>query len=306
METVAVIMSTYNGGKYLAEQLDSILAQQGVNVELFIRDDGSGDNTRAILTHYADSHSNIHIEFGENLGFVESFLYELKAASGFSYYAFSDQDDVWKPAKLITAVKAISLEESRRGRNIPVVWQCNCLVTDENLSVKRVTVSHRRKRTIESFMMRGHARGCAMVINAEVRKIIKTRGYFNAIRGHDSVSLLHTYANGGSSLFEREAFVFYRQRGNNITNTQTSLKGMIVQEITRMFKSRYAGLRTSKAVLETYGDDLDPKIKRNLTLVAEHNDKLLSRLRIMISPSFSSGIFSVTVIGRIKAFFGWL
>ena len=302
--TVAVIMSTYNGEKYLAEQLDSILAQDGVHVELFIRDDGSKDSTRDILLSYAERNANVHLDFGENLGFARSFLTELAAASGFEYYAFSDQDDVWKPEKLTTAIEAIKQEESRRGKNIPIVWQSNCFVTDENLNVKRITVSHRRKRTIESFILRGHARGCAMVINTKVKELIKTHGSFP--RGHDAIALMHTYANGGSSLFDSRAFVYYRQRGNNVSATQTSWTGIIKTEAQRFYKGRDLGVITAKSLLDTYGDELAPQIRKQLTLVAEHKHKFSARLKIVFSPNFSAGILSVTIIGKLKALLGWL
>ena len=67
--TVAVVMSTFNGDKYLAEQIDSILSQEGVNVELYIRDDGSSDGTRDIISHYVTHHRNIHARLGRNLGY---------------------------------------------------------------------------------------------------------------------------------------------------------------------------------------------------------------------------------------------
>ena len=80
-------MSAYNGDKYLAEQLDSILAQEGVHAELFIRDDGSKDGTRNILEDYARQHANIHVSLGENLGPGMSFITEpcILADSGKKY-----------------------------------------------------------------------------------------------------------------------------------------------------------------------------------------------------------------------------
>lgn len=74
---VAVIMSTYNGEKYISEQIDSILSQTGVEVELFIRDDGSKDNTVKIIEEYEQKHSNVHVDIGINLGFRQSFIQEL-------------------------------------------------------------------------------------------------------------------------------------------------------------------------------------------------------------------------------------
>ena len=91
--TVAVIMSTYNGEKYIREQIDSILSQQGVDVDLFIRDDGSKDDTVKIIREYETAHNNVHAEVGNNLGFRQSFIQELIHVKGYKFYAFSDQDE---------------------------------------------------------------------------------------------------------------------------------------------------------------------------------------------------------------------
>lgn len=89
-KSVQVVMSTYNGEKYLKEQIDSILSQEGVDVRLYIRDDGSSDRTTDILASYQE-HKNVKIEKGNNLGFAKSFLTALDECDEADYYAFSDQ-----------------------------------------------------------------------------------------------------------------------------------------------------------------------------------------------------------------------
>ena len=71
---VAVIMSTYNGEKFIREQLDSILNQSYKNIELIVRDDGSKDKTVEIVKEYQEKHKNIKLFEGQNLGFVKSFF----------------------------------------------------------------------------------------------------------------------------------------------------------------------------------------------------------------------------------------
>ena len=73
MPTVSVLMSTYNGHKYIRKQLDSLLLQEGVDVHIIVRDDGSKDETPQILSEYADKHSNIEILSELNCGAEESF-----------------------------------------------------------------------------------------------------------------------------------------------------------------------------------------------------------------------------------------
>ena len=73
MDTVHVLMSTYNGEKYLAKQIDSILSQKKINVELYIRDDGSTDSTKEVINAYIKSDSRVHLYAGKNLGVKQSY-----------------------------------------------------------------------------------------------------------------------------------------------------------------------------------------------------------------------------------------
>lgn len=102
---IYIVMSTYNGEKVIRPQIDSILAQTWQNWKLVIRDDGSTDQTRRILEEYQAVDSRIQIIYGENVGFSKSFFMALAACGEDGYYAFSDQDDIWKPEKLHRAVK---------------------------------------------------------------------------------------------------------------------------------------------------------------------------------------------------------
>ena len=83
---VAVIMSTYNGEKFVSEQLDSILNQTYSNIEIVVRDDGSKDNTVNIIKEYQKKYNNIKLYEGENIGFIKSFFELLKLTES-DYYA---------------------------------------------------------------------------------------------------------------------------------------------------------------------------------------------------------------------------
>ena len=105
--SIVILMSTYNGNQYLKEQLDSIVNQTVLNdCTLFVRDDGSNDDTVNILDSYKKK-INMIIEEGNNFGFCKSFNYLLRHAPNADYYAFCDQDDVWLPNKLEIAIKKI-------------------------------------------------------------------------------------------------------------------------------------------------------------------------------------------------------
>ena len=104
---VAVIMSTYNGEKFIKEQLDSILNQTYKNLEVVVRDDGSKDKTVEIVKEYMKKYPNIVLHEGENLGFIKSF-FELLTLAEADYYAYADQDDVWMENKIELAVNSLN------------------------------------------------------------------------------------------------------------------------------------------------------------------------------------------------------
>lgn len=105
--TVAVVMCTYNGERFIREQMDSILAQTYPISEIIVQDDGSNDQTVDIVRSYAALHPNIHLYENEhNLGFNENFRQAaLRATSQF--IAIADQDDVWRPNKIERLVESI-------------------------------------------------------------------------------------------------------------------------------------------------------------------------------------------------------
>ena len=102
---VLILVSTYNGEKYLPEQLDSLYAQEGVDIHILVRDDGSKDNTIGILKNYQGSKGKMTIIEGENIGAGQSFLALINEATtnypDYDYYAFCDQDDVWYGNKVV-------------------------------------------------------------------------------------------------------------------------------------------------------------------------------------------------------------
>ena len=109
---IAILLSTYNGEKYIKEQIESLLDQTIKNWFLVIRDDGSHDKTVEILKEYSTSYPNkifIDGSVRENLGAGKSFMHLLKITHA-DYYMFCDQDDVWMPDKIertLAKVKAM-------------------------------------------------------------------------------------------------------------------------------------------------------------------------------------------------------
>src|SRR5690242_5828721 len=127
-ESVVILLSSYNGERFLREQLDSLLQQTHGNTRILVRDDGSTDGTRAILDAYAGRHGNIQGAYGDNLGHVRSFFWLLDhAPADAAYLCFSDQDDVWEADKVARGVRALD------GIDQPAMVFTNVHIVDASL-----------------------------------------------------------------------------------------------------------------------------------------------------------------------------
>ncbi len=128
---VKVLLSAYNGEKYIKEQMDSILQQTHQNIELYIRDDGSKDGTLQVLKQYQDN-PKVHVMAEQNVGFIKSFLALVVASGDADYYAFADQDDVWLPEKISMALEM--LEQEKQGQ--PLLYFSNYDFYDGEMNFK--------------------------------------------------------------------------------------------------------------------------------------------------------------------------
>ena len=299
---VAVILSSYNGEKYLREQIDSILAQKGVEVELFIRDDGSCDNSVSILRDFSERYSNVHVRESQNIGFRQSFIRELKCHDGFDFYAFSDQDDYWENEKLSAACNMI-LDRSTQAS--PTVYYSNLFIADESLSKRRKTKLEERKQTLQSVTMRRSIAGCTMVMNHAMWAKIAEREISDQMlrRGHDSFVISLCYSLGGTVLCDERAFISYRQHHDNTSGGMLGPRQRIQKEWRALLTKRGQGAEIARAILCSWGDAIPAQSKEVLSVVST-SGRWRSRLRIAFSSDFVTGNLQLTVLGKLKALIG--
>lgn len=248
MKAVAILLSTYNGENFLREQLDTLLNQQGVEVEIFVRDDGSSDGTKEILKEYAENHSNIHLDFAENVGVGNSFMSLLYSAPAtFDYYAFADQDDIWAESKLAEAVRV--LEE----RNA-FLYASNqeCVDKEGNTLGLRYKPDGEIHLTPVSILQENMIAGCTMVITNGFYKILtedSRRPSFELLRNriHD-VWLAATASLYDGIVYDERSFIKYRQHENNVVGAnKAGFRRRLKAKLKKLSHSEYRNGRSMLA-----------------------------------------------------------
>ena len=204
-------MSTYNGGQYLQEQIDSILCQQDCEVSLLVRDDGSSDNTLDLLRAY-EKEGKLKCIQGENLKPALSFLTALQQSETADFYAFSDQDDIWESGKLKAAVAMLQKEDM----TTPNMYCCNLTPVDGSgeiiqakLLPSKIVTKYR-----EVIIRSPHIFGCTMVFNRAMRDYILQRPLPRHALMHDMWVVLIAAALG-TIVYDENSYIRYRQHGNN-------------------------------------------------------------------------------------------
>lgn len=216
---INVLMSTYNGEKYLKEQIDSILNQKGVEVYLTIRDDGSTDHTLEIIDDYVKKDPRVKLLRGKNMGPGNSFMELIYQSEEFDYYALSDQDDIWLEDKLISALNILG------ERKYPCLYCSNQIVTDS--TGKQIGTSYKETppTDLANTMIVNTLRGCTMLMNRKLRDLliredIRPDPEFLRLRMHDVwiVMLVNCF---GRIIYDPEPHILYRQHANNVSGAVT-------------------------------------------------------------------------------------
>lgn len=224
-EIITVLMSTYNGEKYLAEQIDSILKQKDCQVRLIVRDDGSNDATIDILKQYQEK-GELEWYAGTNMGPAKSFLELVKNSPASSYYAFSDQDDVWDDDKLSIGITALKKADK------PSLYCSNVRVTDENLHlIKDKAFPDKINIDFSSVITdSGNLFGCTMVFNEAMKNYISVRDVPEDIIMHD-IWLGCIAALFGNLVYDSQPHFSYRNHTESFTVRQNTVrKGMSALE----------------------------------------------------------------------------
>jgi glycosyltransferase, family 2 len=284
---IEILLATYNGEKYVGEQIDSIINQTYNNWELLIRDDNSKDRTLEILKEYEKKDKRIKVieDKKGNLGFVKNFE-ELLNNSKEDWVMFSDQDDYWLENKIEKYV-AILNTSSEDILKKPMLIHSNSFICDDNLEIIKdefINSKIANKYSEDDFYFAYFVQGSTVLIN---RAIIDLALPFSKnVTVHDRY--FHLLAEFlGKRIFINESLIKYRQHSNNKIGAKSSV-------ISKILKKRYFHTEDRELILEIqkkYKDNLETeqieKIEKYLEVT---NDKKNRFLRFYLSREFKMNI----------------
>jgi glycosyltransferase involved in cell wall biosynthesis len=217
---VDILLSTYNGVVYLPELLVSLVAQDYPNLSVLVRDDGSSDDTVALLQTFAAAHPRLQVQLfvGEgNLGPARSFL-ALMQRSQATYMACADQDDVWHAGKVSALVRALAHAEGEHGASVPMLAHCDLRVVDKGGALIAPSfwafselVPDRNR--LRDLLVANTVTGCAMLVNRAARDHAVSVSMLIYMHDH---WLALICALAGRIVVVDAPLLDYRQHGGNV------------------------------------------------------------------------------------------
>lgn len=274
MKKVLVIMATYNGEKYLKEQINSILEQKNVYVDILVRDDGSTDSTISILNQYK-AKGKLEWYTGEHLnvanGFFDLMLKAKKIES--DYIAFSDQDDVWDLDKLAIAIENLN----RLDQSIPNLYYCGQKLVDEKLTPIAIHELNRQRTLKTRFIMSDFA-GCTGVFNRALLDVVTSYKPTYMLM-HDTWVLKVCIAIGGNVIVDSCPHMLYRQHGGNTVGLGKSLPAYMKQ--VKQYLTEYKIEAQLQELYKGYSQKMLPEYKQITEVVCGYRKSLKNKVILL-------------------------
>lgn len=212
---VAILLSTYNGERFLKDQLDSFASQTHKNWKVFASDDGSKDKTNEILLKYKDKwgEGRLSVYTGPKKGYAENF-YSLicNPAIREDYYAYSDQDDVWSEKKLQRALSWLKVVPKKK----PALYCSRTISVDAKNVELGMSPLFSKPPLFTNALIQNIAGGNTMVFNEAAARLIRYGGNEIDITAHDWWTYLVVTGAGGEVFYDPMPSVRYRQHGQNL------------------------------------------------------------------------------------------
>ncbi|MGH9879110.1 MAG: glycosyltransferase, partial [Nitrososphaerales archaeon] len=276
---VVIVISVFNGEKYVVEQIESILNQESVKVKLWIRDDGSTDNTVRLIEENYGGDERIFVQKGNNLGACKSFIEAFFCCNFFGdYYGFSDADDVWVVDKVKHSIGRLKEE----GDDCPAAVSTRLQIVDEFLDPIGYTKIPRKGLVFKNAIVEAAASGASILMNEKAFEILRSARPSHAVM-HDAWVYLVITAFG-KFVYSEYPTIKYRQHGNNVFGASRSLKNKIISRFLKL--SNISPFRAQAMdFMRCYGELLSKEDCVILDAYCNYHNSVRGRVMFALSPS---------------------
>lgn len=274
IDTVDILMATYNGEKYLLDMLDSIEKQTYESWTLIVRDDNSSDNTVKILEKFQSKYPDkvkLYVNSPATGCARDNFLKLFNDAKS-DYIMCCDQDDYWLSNKIeVTLQKMKSIE--KKDAKIPALVHTDLYVVDQGLNMVnnsffKFTILPKKLNGLQDLLIQNTITGCTMMINAALKKLLCKEFNKDNIIMHDWIAGMLAISFGKIG-FVDQATIKYRQHGGNVVGAKDSKSiSYIIQQVKKgkhhTQKLIYDTTIQAKEFLAVYGDCLNVEDRKML------------------------------------------
>ncbi len=293
MKNVLVIMATYNGEKYIDEQIQSLLCQKDVNVSILVRDDGSKDSTRDKLNEYQQK-GILEWYTGEHLNVQKGFFDLMKKAveRDCDFVAFCDQDDVWDEDKLSVAVDRLSQFDSE----IPALYYCGQRLVDKDCNFLADHTLN-KDRTLKTRFVLSDFAGCTGVFNkALLKEALSYEPEYMLM--HDTWILKICLCLGGNVVVDPNAHMSYRQHGKNTVGLGRGIRDYYKQ--VKQYINEYKVREQMQELLLGFGDRMVPQYKAIAEACCDYKTNSKSRKMLLDKKNVDFCSFGLNLTYKIK------
>ena len=278
---ISVLLATYNGSRYVAELLDSLIAQTIPCFSIIVSDGGSHDGTAAIIERYRAKYPDRITVLPPIEGRldVRSNFNRLIDAARSPYILFCDQDDIWLPSKIDTTMARMKVLEHTFGTSVPLMVHTDLSVTDAQLRViDRSFVASSgitpEANDLVSLLFRNVATGCTMAMNRPLYLLASPVPAEAVMHDHWVASVAAATGHIG---YIEEPIILYRQHGGNTVGAVKVGPADFVSKVHRvLFGNGVAVLlaysASSRTLLDRVGDRIDPATRRTVAAFANLRD----------------------------------
>jgi glycosyltransferase involved in cell wall biosynthesis len=297
---VAILLSTFNGERFLGEQLLSYTAQTHGNWTLYCRDDGSTDSSRAMIEAFRQGPGwarVVQLPNDEKLRATGSFLALLDTAlrEDAEFFAFSDQDDVWLPEKLAHAVAALNEVEVDR----PALYFCPRTPVDRGLRPLGQTPSLRRPLGFPAALTQNVIPGCCMTLNRAAAEIINTTRVPEQT-WHDWWCYLLVSAREGLVIKGDTPDILYRQHDSNLVGEPRKFWHRSAAAVRRGRDPFLDLFWRHVAALQSYPDHLPARTREMLaTIIEASRGGIMARAKVLFIPGLVRQTWWETLLFRV-------